>query len=333
MKKFRKGLSAVGTVTGIILVILFIVFGIVIYIQLNPSEIVDESSCENSIILRDAVNFKLTDSLVDSVPLKCETEYVCYSKEGVSDKVWEKIKSLFVGKEEKIECPDNYEKVVVSSKEEIIADLATREAKWWKLTGKGEKDYYPSSWFSNYDKYCAVAVKIKFDGSIQEDEKLNKINYKEFFEYMENNDVSGTTTSFLKYLYDIDDAQDFIDSINAGYENKIDIADEGINTAYDQIVILGFYKQGQLVPVVTAGTAVAVSIGLAVATGGASIPASLAVLSSSSVILGVAGVGAATYTTGIIVQRQGKTYYVTLPTIIPADSLAQQECDDFSTIS
>src|SRR3989344_1968806 len=231
------------------------------FVIFKPTDILNERTCHNSVIMRDAVNIKATGGLlIESVPLRCKTEYICYTKYGFTAEMWENLKKAFGKEKIWVKCPKDYKKIVVKNKEELIADLVKRQAKWWGIFGEGKLDFEPKD-FDWTSTYCFPGTRIFFDGSIVIDDEMSMISYAELWGYMGSHNVPETDKNYLEYLYGFSKIdKKMLEQINENYGIKQGSIEEfGIDTSLGNYAIMtGMAKQGWVIT----GTKIGVEVGM-----------------------------------------------------------------------
>lgn len=238
----------VMSVLGIIAFIAIVLFWV--FFVLKPGQTLNQETCKDSVVMRNAVNQGVS-ILTEAVPLKCKTEYVCYSKKGTTAAILENLKKLFVGKSNQLECPSYYSKIVVEKKEDIIKDLVERQASWWNTMGRGYMDYQPKKWFDMSTKYGVVGDMILADASVSSDLTLNSITYDEVWTYMEKHNVPNNNINYLKYIYGIDNKNDFKNTLNNALAGELadsgtvdDVGKFKIDLRAQQSIATGMIKKG-----------------------------------------------------------------------------------------
>jgi len=209
------------------------------YFNFKPSEIVSESDCRNSIKDRAMLNIKDLGIGIESVPLRCKVEYVCYVKAGAFTKN---------------SCPDNYNVVKINSKQGLIKDLVEREAKWWSISGAGELNYAPKN-YASPKPFCIQAGRFIFDKSITYDSSMAILTYDDFWSYMEANQVGATGKNYIQYVYggknNINTANDFKEYLKKFWKDNenVDVKDPGkifIMTNEPWILFFGIAQESWL---------------------------------------------------------------------------------------
>ena len=171
----KKGEMATEQI--VLLIILIASFAILLFflVKLNLGKQTDQEICHNSVITRG-------NSVIpkDSVPLKCQREYVCLTTGGDCKKMTDpSIKK-------------------VSSKEEVYNALSENLANCWWMFGEGKINYVRDEAFSNL--YCSICSQVAFDDSLVKIFPNGQIDQDELYNYMETNNYSNSNTYF-EYLY------------------------------------------------------------------------------------------------------------------------------------
>jgi hypothetical protein len=268
------------TTQQIVLIIVLIASFVVILFflfRLNLGKTTDQETCYNSVVQRGSGVLPK-----ESVPLNCETQYICITKDGSCEKM----------------TSPTIEKV--NTKNEIYNILANQMADCWWMFGEGKLNYVGEGFTKQL--YCSICSQIAFDNSANSIFTNGEIDKKEFYDYLSKTNYSDEK-SYLEYLTGIKDSNAIAQSITLG---KIDF-----NKQY--YIMTGIFNQIGVVTWIAGGVAVGIGSGIAIASGGTSIPATVVILSS----VGIGG--GAGYLVGTTIKGSSGNEYLT-PTIIEANS-------------
>lgn len=205
-KNKRGELTTTQLVTIIVLIVSFIIILFMIF-RLNLGGTTDKEICRNSVVLNDK-------SPIEG-PLDCKTNYLCISGGGDCEGLTAS---------EKI-------KVDPSSKEEIMKSIADEMSSCWYMFGEDKKLNYAGGYLST-EVYCAVCSIVEFDENVQE--KILKITYSEFYDYLEKT-KKDSSQSYLKYLYGISN----VDDLKFKTKTIVDINNDFISTKDKYSIITG----------------------------------------------------------------------------------------------
>lgn len=193
-------------VVGFIIIVAFLVF------KLNLGRESDKEICYNSVVLSSTPGVKFVTEL------DCKTNYLCISG----------------GRKCKDINPTSTVKVNPNNKEEIIEAIADEMVDCWWMFGEGELNYLKISnkkiWGKNS---CAICAIVRFDEKILN--KGYKINYREFYDYLSENN-KDKDMSYFAYLYYYSDFDEFISKGGSSY---IDIDNNYILDDDEYVIVTG----------------------------------------------------------------------------------------------
>jgi hypothetical protein len=225
--KIKNKKAEITTQQLIIIIILIASFAVILFFisRLNLKGISSESQiCHNSVVMKAA-----TEGFVGK--LDCKTNYICISGGGKCDKI-SATTTIKVN-------PDN--------KEEIIKAIADEMVNCWWMFGEGEINYLGIS-----DKEalasttCAICSIIDFDDEILE--KNYKISYREFYEYLNENN-KDESQSYLEYLYDSSNVDELKEKVFLDIDNNfiLDNSQYAIVTGFKSGALWGVVRQGNYI--------------------------------------------------------------------------------------
>lgn len=195
-KKVKRGQSknakqAKLTMEALILLILliigFIIILIVIFsIKWNP--VIDKEVCHQSVIYRSSLKFGPVKPS-EKIPLKCETELICFSLSGddcreISGTKDNPIRKIKLNKD------------IVKAKDEIKNNIAEsmKECHW--MLGEGQLDFMPRGRTDR--KYGLICTRFVFDDKAKE--KIVNISMGEIYGTLEKKKLRDGR-SYLEYIY------------------------------------------------------------------------------------------------------------------------------------
>jgi len=232
----------------VVLIILIASFAVILFflLRLNLGEESEKEVCHNSVVLRsnDAIP-------TDSVPLNCQTTYVCITKDGSCEK-------LLKPQKEKVKTPD-----------EIYSVLARELADCWWMFGEGGLNYIGSDTFK--EMYCVRCSQISFDDSVKEISgfKNGFFDREELYKYMANTKISSDET-YSEYIYGTNNYNAFL---NVEDGKNVEFGDFDMDKQYQ--VVTGMTSETSTWTWVAVGAGAAV---LGVVTFGLAIPVAILVI-------------------------------------------------------
>jgi hypothetical protein len=293
----------------VLLIVLIIGFVIILFLlfRLNLGKESDSEICHNSVMERATLSKTPLDA--DTVPLNCQRQYVCITKDGSCEALTKPIKKK------------------VKSEDEIYKVLAEELRNCWWMFGEGNAKFIDNEAIPK--NYCSICSQISFDDSVKKDIiSSGKIDKKLLYEYMAKTKIPEKKITYSEYLYKTNDLNlIFGEAIKQGAGfGEIDIS----KTYYAFMVVptktnwITWAAGGALVGVV--GTIV---IGSSIATGGAAVPFWVSVVGTT-----VGGIVGGSVATPIVQSIFGTP--VVPPTLIespPSKEIEAYSCKDISTMS
>ena len=282
---FRKNRKGEMTTEQIVLLIILIAsFAVILFFifKLNLGKTTDSETCHNAVVERGSGVVPK-----ESIPLTCTTQYVCITKDGTCEKM------------------TNPQIEKVSTKEDVYNVLANQMADCWWMFGEGKLNYVGDNFLPNL--YCSICDQVSFDNSVDMFPG-NKIDKKDFYDYLANTNASGKDISYLDYLVGIKDSNALEQSLK---DNSKDFGKINLNSQY--YIVMGMFSKVGVTTWIAGGVAAGVGVALAIVTGGASIPVTVAIIGGGT-IGGTAG-----YFIGTTVKGESGNDYLS-PTIIEANS-------------
>ncbi len=317
----KNKLGELTTQQIVMLVILIVSFAVILIFLffLDLGKQTDSQICHDSVVLRG--NSVLPS---DSVPLKCNTQYLCLT----NDKSCESMTNPKIEK--------------VDSKEQVYNTLAEQMVNCWWMYGEGKVDYVGKDFKSNL--YCSICSQIGFDDSVNQIFPDGKIPKKDFYDYLSQTKISGKEYTYIEYLFGTKSVPGSYKDKN-GNEVTLSSGDYGnIDLRNRQYVLTGMYSKinflGWGAAIGTVVGTVIVAVAVTGASGGTAGPAALAV--SGAVIHGLLvtiptavgiGVVAGKYFGSVVQGKSGNNYIS--PTIVEADDTVfkQLNCSDINTLA
>jgi hypothetical protein len=300
MKKLKKG--DITTQQIVLLIILIASFAVILFFifRLNLGETNAKEICYNSVVSRGA---SVLPS--DSIPLNCQTTYVCITKDG-------SCKKMSGTKEIK----------KVKTKDEVYDTLANEMADCWWMFGEGKINYVGKD-LTPEKLYCSICSQIAFDDSLKEIFPDNQIDQTEFYDYLAKTNISAGE-SYLDYLLDIKSSEEIKSSLQ---DSSSDFGK--INLENQHYVVMGIASDINTLGWIAVG-AVVVGGGAAiiVSTAGLGIP--IAIAMAGGAIAGAVG----GHFMGIMIEGDSGEYYLH-PIIIEANSADFDKlgCTDIKTLA
>lgn len=292
----KKGeLTTQQIVLLIILIASFVVILFFIF-QLNLGKTTEQETCHNSVVQRGSGILPK-----ESIPLNCKTQYICISKDGSCEKV----------------TSPQIEKV--NSINETYKVLAEQMADCWWMFGEGKLNYIGDGFTSSL--YCSLCSQISFDDSITffPNSEINKNN---FYNYLSSTNAPGKEVSYLEYMTGIKDSTSIEQSLR---DNSKDFGKINLNKQY--YIVMGIFNQIGIATWIAGGVVAGAGVALAIVTGGASIPLTVAIIGGGAIG------GGAGYFIGTTVKGESGQNFLS-PTIIEANSADYEslKCASIKTI-
>jgi hypothetical protein len=281
INKKKKG--EMTTEQIVLLIILIVSFVIILFflLRLNLGKTTDQETCHNSVATRGAGVLPK-----DSIPLNCKTQYVCITQDGSCEAM----------------TSPQIEKA--KTKTEVYSILANLMADCWWMFGEGKLNYVSDTWLK--ERYCSICSQVALDNSIDFFEN-NEIDEREFYTYLSETNISEGET-YLYYLTNIDNISLIEQTL------KSDSKSFGkISLDKQQYIVMGITSKVGVLTWIGTGVVAGVGIGLAVITGGASIPATVAIIGGATVG------GTAGYFAGTTIRGETGQQFLT-PIIVEAES-------------
>lgn len=299
MKNKIGELTTQQIVMLIILIVSFIVILLFIFF-LDLGGSTDSQICHESVVLRG--NSILPS---DSVPLKCQTQYLCLS----GDKSCESMTNPKIEK--------------VSSKEEAYGLLAEQMANCWWMYGEGKVDYVGKDLTPS--RYCSVCNEIAFDNSALDVFPNGQISKQEFYKYLATTKMPDEDKTYLKYMLGTND----INAIrNLGGNQQSDFGEIKLSSRYYILTAMD-----SKIDFLTWGGGAGAVIGVV----SLLVPGGAVLWSIQGVmfVVGVAGTGATAgaYVGNVVEGESGNTYIP--PIIVEARSKIFKglNCSDINTLA
>jgi hypothetical protein len=296
INKKKKG--EMTTEQIVLLIILIVSFAIILFflVRLNLGKTTEQETCHNSVVTRAAGVLPK-----DSIPLNCQTQHVCITKDGSC----EVLTNAYTEK--------------AKTKTEVYSILANLMADCWWMFGEGKLNYVKDQVKENL--YCSICYQFAFDNSVDFFEN-DEIDEKEFYTYLSKTNLSDGETSYLYYLTELNDVSSVEKLLK---DNSKDFGK--ISISKYQYIVMGIMSEIGVGAWFGTGVAVGVGIAVAVVTGGASIPLTVAILGGATVG------GAAGYFAGTTIKGESGQEFLT-PTIVEAESekFKALKCDRIKTL-
>ncbi|MBS3093895.1 hypothetical protein J4456_04930 [Candidatus Pacearchaeota archaeon] len=175
----------------IIVIVLLISFIVILFllVRIYWLPVIDKQTCHQSVIYRSSAKLGPLQASTKTIPLKCETEKICFSMSG-DDCV--DLSSTKKNPVKKIKLSKDITKAKETIKETIAESM--RECHW--MLGEGKLNFMPASGFkANYGLVCTRFV---FDDEAKK--TVQSITYPELFVTLEKKTLSDGR-SYLEYLY------------------------------------------------------------------------------------------------------------------------------------
>lgn len=238
-KKMNKKADMVSKelIIAIILIVSFVIV-LLLYANFNWKPQIDRDVCHESIVYRSSINFGLIEG-ADYVPLKCQTEKICLGG------FLENCENV-LGKSSK----DNVvTKISVSTREEVLDELANANYDCHSLVGEGKLDFMPHSWGeTNYGLICSQIVFSEKTQTVLR-ENGGDIGYLELYDYMSRK-KTPSGTSYLEEIYDIKTSKELNDILMGVFDNvnkgnqKMTLENWKIDSSKKQVIVVQIMPSG-----------------------------------------------------------------------------------------
>jgi len=303
MKNKFGELTTQQIVLLVILIVSFIIILIFIFF-LKPGETNDENVCHNSVVMR-------SNALLPSetIPLDCKTKYVCITQDGSCEQM----------------TGPTIEKV--TTKDEVYKVLADQMSNCWWMFGEGKLDYVGKDFLPKH-LYCSICSTVAFDDSVKKIFNAGTIDKKDFYNFLFTEKVSGKDITYSEYMSGIKDSQSLKTALIGG---NADFGTISLNSWQD--VVMGITAKMSEMGYVAGGVAVGGVAALYFFSAPASLPATVALILKSAVVVGGAATGGfGGYYVGSTIQGDSGNSYLT-PTIIEANSetFNSLKCEEVKT--
>lgn len=333
-----------GLTILIVIVGLVVALGVFLLVwnRLSFTEQIDRETCKQSILQRSIFNAGPFEVGKTVISLDCKTEKICVSESGKD------CADVSGGASGFIPAKNNpVTKVMVKGRDTklvVMDTLANALYDCHDMLGRGKLNFMPNTFWEK--KYCLICSHVAFDEQARKN--VGEISYVDFLKYMENKkDNNGV--SYIKFVYGMDSADEFMESFPTLLENYNNLREkepfEQINSISDLPVDLGKENGAVIVsgiiPYSTVhswgmsalfgtGVGILVGVALAPATGGASLVLTV-VATTAAVVKGVA-IGIAATSIGVFSTFPDGAAYMH-PQIYPyeIDTLRALECSSFET--
>lgn len=313
---------------GLVIIILSVVV-LLIFISLYfwKGRITKET-CHNSIVLRSSANYNMVEASKTIIPLKCETEKICFT---MSKGICEEFKTK-EGKMEKDVRKIKLSKNKEEAKEKIKEVLTDEMYDWHGVLGEGILDFMPHKFRGK--NYCLITTRFAFDDKAKE--TIGIISYGDIYQLLGER-KTPQKKSYLEFIHpgwtNWEASENLFRQMkednprNERLQN-LKFKDWGINLKEwgEYVIIAQMTPKGTWAKWVTGGAAlVGVVVGTALVATGFGAPVGVGLIVTSAKVGVVAG--------GIAVWRShpsGKYNYAP-PLIQPydKDTLRSMNCNSF----
>src|SRR4030043_1597502 len=154
----------------VLLIILIASFAVILFFifRLNLGKTSVEEVCHNSVVSR-------SSSVLpeESIPLNCQTTYICITKDGSCEKM-----------------SGSFEKKKVATSDEVYSVLANKMADCWWMFGEGKLNYVGEDLLSG-NLYCSICSQLAFDNSLNDIFSNGEIDKKNLYDYLSKTNISG----------------------------------------------------------------------------------------------------------------------------------------------
>lgn len=179
------------TDTVIIVIVLIITFVILLFFlfRISWQPVIDKQACHQSVVYRSSAKLGPLQASTKGIPLKCQTEKICFSMSGsdcmdISSTKNSPVKKVTLSKD------------IIKAKEEIKDTLAEsmRECHW--MLGEGQLDFMPKDF--KQKNYGLICTRFVFDEESKKN--IESIGYPELYAHLEKKTLRNGK-SYLEYIY------------------------------------------------------------------------------------------------------------------------------------
>jgi len=194
MKIGKNKKAEISTSFLISFIILVIGFAIILYIILsfNWAGTIDRETCHESVVYR-SLNVKFIEA-GRVVPLKCETEKVCFTMSGDDCSA---LTSTEKNPVRKVKLSSNKD----IAKEKVESEIAESMVNCHWMLGEGKLDFMPHNnleWENEKTNYGLICTRFAFDEKAAKE--LEDITHREMYTYLARKKYKEDQ-SYLEYLY------------------------------------------------------------------------------------------------------------------------------------
>lgn len=206
-----------STIKWILLIVVAVVLLFFVGIALYSVLVVGPRACHYSIVFRSTFSYGALNFLKDAIPIKCQEQKICFNIGGEC--------SMF-GDTKGIKEIDVDGKTDEEIKLHIYKELADMHYEAHKTVGEGKLDFLPSNFqgpsiaWDKFDVkrfniaellpefkksyYCIIYSVFDFDDELKEKAKNGfKLNWIDFYRFLEDNPAPNNKETGLHYLYGI----------------------------------------------------------------------------------------------------------------------------------
>lgn len=227
-KQKRADISVTTLITVIILVISFVII-LFLWYQFFWEGNIDRETCHTSVILKKTIPDKpiaIAGGKFVDLPLRCKTEKICLTS-GINDKGCENIGT-------------KYQKISVSSEEDIIKIVAENMASCWGMMGESRDAAIFSRELTASDSKGVICSIIDFSPNVQNE--IRTLSSIKFNDYLAKTKIPDGIKTYIQYLSNSENP--------TSASGKMDVS-----LVLDKPFTIVFieFRQGALTPLIGAG--------------------------------------------------------------------------------
>ncbi len=187
-KEMKKGESSIIKVMIGVIILVISFFIILTFLRFSWNTVADKETCHQSVIYRSSAKVKPLEASTKAIPLKCQTEKICFSMSGEDCEI--------AGTKDNPVRKIKLNKDVVKAKDEIKENIAEsmKECHW--MLGEGQLNFMPHKLTDK--TYGLICTRFVFDKEVKE--KIDGISYVEIYSYLENKQLKDGR-NYLEYLH------------------------------------------------------------------------------------------------------------------------------------
>ncbi len=195
---------------GVVLIILALAIILFFYGKLHDAFDIKREACRDSVLMRSTFNYNALEVGRKTIPLKCETNKVCFYKD---KKLCDELSSR--------ENDKSVKYIQVSNKEEVIKEIAGMVYDCHWMFGEGKANFMPTR--DRETDYCLICARFAFDKGMQDNNLNFNIRPGDIQDYMSAHYVDENAknkVTLMKYVYGIDNWDEIKKKITSEFDSE-----------------------------------------------------------------------------------------------------------------